>query len=118
MLRMAEMRDPKETGAHVNRVGAYSAEIYEAWARKKGISRKEFEKNRDVLRVASMLHDVGKVAISDMILKKPAKLDIDEFEIMKQHTFLGAKLFADSQSEFDDAAFRIAPIHQRGFVDR
>jgi len=36
-----------------------------------------------------MLHDVGKVAISDVILKKPAKLDINEIEIMKQHTYLG-----------------------------
>ncbi|MFC1591703.1 GAF and HD-GYP domain-containing protein [Thermodesulfobacteriota bacterium] len=111
MLRMAEMRDPKETGAHVNRVGAYSAEIYEVWADKRGILRHEIEKTRDILRMASMLHDVGKVAISDMILKKPARLDMDEFEIMKQHTFLGAKLFVDSRSDFDDAAFFIALEH-------
>ncbi|MEI6125833.1 MAG: HD domain-containing phosphohydrolase [Pseudomonadota bacterium] len=111
MLRMAEMRDPKETGAHVNRVGAYSAEIYELWASQKGLPTYEIEKTKDVLRMASMLHDVGKVAISDLILKKPARLDVDEFEIMKQHTYLGAKLFADSRSEFDKAAFNIALEH-------
>jgi len=111
MLRMAEMRDPKETGAHVNRVGAYSAEIYEIWALKQGINKREIEKTKDVLRMASMLHDVGKVAISDMILKKPARLDGDEFEIMKQHTHLGARLFADSRSDFDTAAFFIALEH-------
>ena len=111
MLRMAEMRDPKETGAHVNRVGAYAAEIYEAWASRKGVTRQEIDKTKDVLRMATMLHDVGKVAISDTILKKPARLDPDEFDTMKQHTFLGAKLFEDFRSDFDEAAFHIALEH-------
>jgi len=111
MLRMAEMRDPKETGAHVNRVGAYSAEIYENWAVRKEIPPRDREKAKDVLRIAAMLHDVGKVAISDIILKKPARLDISEFEVMKQHTFLGAKLFVDSRSDFDEAAYHIALEH-------
>jgi hypothetical protein len=69
MISMAEMRDPKETGAHVNRVGGYSLEIYEKWAERHSISPKEIERNRDALRMAAMLHDVGKVAISDLILK-------------------------------------------------
>ncbi len=111
MLRMAEMRDPKETGAHVNRVGAFSAQIYEAWAAPQNIRQHEIDKTKDLLRMAAMLHDVGKVAISDLILKKPARLDVDEYEIMKQHTFLGARLFADSHSEFDRAAFHIALEH-------
>lgn len=111
MLRMAEMRDPKETGAHVNRVGAYSAEIYGAWASQKGASQEEIEKTKDLLRMTSMLHDVGKVAISDAILKKPSRLDGVEFKIIKQHTFLGAKLFLDSHSDFDEAAFYIALEH-------
>ncbi|MBW2564036.1 MAG: GAF domain-containing protein, partial [Deltaproteobacteria bacterium] len=50
MIKMAEMRDPKETGAHVNRVGAFAVEIYEQWALKRNLSRKEIDKNRDVLR--------------------------------------------------------------------
>jgi len=83
MISMAELRDPKETGAHVNRVGAYSVEIFEQWARKKGISQEDVERQKDVLRMAAMLHDVGKVAISDLILKKPARLSIDEFKIIK-----------------------------------
>jgi len=111
MLRMAEMRDPGETGAHVNRVGAYAAELYEAWARRSQLPAQEIEKTKDVLRVAAMLHDVGKVAISDSILKKPAGLDANEFAAMQHHTFLGARLFADSQSDFDRAAFHIALEH-------
>ncbi|MBN2419759.1 MAG: GAF domain-containing protein, partial [Deltaproteobacteria bacterium] len=58
MISMAEMRDPKETGAHVNRVGAFSVEIYEEWAREKNIPIKEVEIQKDVLRMAAMLHDV------------------------------------------------------------
>ena len=111
MIRMAELRDPKETGAHVNRVGAYSVEIYERWAKEKSISAKEIETKRDVLRMAAMLHDVGKVAISDQILKKPARLTMEEYEIMKQHTFFGARLFIDKKSDLDEAAAQVAMTH-------
>lgn len=111
MISMAELRDPKETGAHVNRVGAYSVEIYEAWAKSIGISTDEIEKKKDSLRMAAMLHDVGKVAISDLILKKPARLTIDEYEIIKAHTWLGAKLFKDGQSDFDAVAMEVALNH-------
>jgi len=95
MISMAELRDPKETGSHVNRVAGYAVEIYEDWAKRKGIPHKEIDETRDVLRMAAMLHDVGKVAISDLILKKPARLTNEEFDVMKHHTFLGAKLFAN-----------------------
>jgi len=111
MIRMAELRDPKETGAHVNRVGAYSVEIYERWARENGVSEKEIQLNRDILRMAAMLHDVGKVAISDKILKKPGRLTDDEYEVMKQHAVFGARLFVDKKSDFDEAAAEVALNH-------
>lgn len=111
MISMAELRDPKETGAHANRVGAYSVEIWEEWARVKGFPADKVERLRDVLRMAAMLHDVGKVAISDLILKKPARLTIDEFEIMKSHTYLGARLFKNKQSDFDEVAMEVALNH-------
>ncbi len=111
MIRMAELRDPKETGTHVNRVAGYTVEIYEQWARLNGLSQKEIDKNRDVLRMAAILHDVGKVAISDLILKKPAQLSCTEYEMMKQHTFLGARLFLDRQSYFDETARLVALNH-------
>lgn len=124
-IRMAEMRDPKETGAHVNRVGAYSVELYEAWAKKKGIAEDEIDAQRDILRMAAMLHDVGKVGISDAILKKPGRFTPEEFEIMKEHTLFGARLFDDRQSAFDDAAAEVALNHHEkwdgtgypGYVD-
>jgi len=118
MIKMAELRDPKETGAHVNRVAGYAIEIYEQWARKRKISKEEVEKTRDVLRMAAMLHDVGKVATSDLILKKPGRLDDNEFEIMKQHTLLGARLFLDRQSDFDEAAGEVALNHHEKWGGR
>lgn len=111
VIKMAELRDPRETGPHVNRVASYAVEIYEAWALHRGVAREEIEKNRDILRMGAMLHDVGKVAISDTILKKPARLDPEEYEIMKQHTYLGARLFSDRYSVFDEAAAIVALNH-------
>src|SRR4030066_1671292 len=118
MIKMAELRVPKETGAHVNRVASYSVEIYETWALKGGISEREINRNKDILRMAAMLHDVGKVAISDVILKKPAKLDINEIEIMKQHTYLGARLFSNPYSDFDEAASLVALNHHEKWNGR
>lgn len=111
MIRMAEMRDPKETGTHANRVAGYSVEIYEQWARRHNMSPKEIESKRDVLRMAAMLHDVGKVAVSDVILKKPARFNDEEYRIIKQHTVLGAQLFSNRQSNFDDVAAEVALNH-------
>lgn len=110
-ISMAELRDPKETGAHVNRVAAYAVSLYEAWAGKNGVSREAIEKNRDILRMAAMLHDVGKVAIADAILKKPGPLDDAEREAMKRHTLMGARLFHDRFSAFDEAAAVVAINH-------
>jgi HD-GYP domain-containing protein (c-di-GMP phosphodiesterase class II) len=110
-IRMAELRDPKETGPHVNRVAAYAVALYEAWAVKRGIEKDVIDKNRDILRMAAMLHDVGKVAVPDAILKKPGRLDNGEREVMKQHTIMGARLFSDRYSEFDEASAVVALNH-------
>jgi HD-GYP domain-containing protein (c-di-GMP phosphodiesterase class II) len=115
MISMAELRDPMETAPHVNRVGAYSIELYERWARKRKINKNEIEKNKDILRLAAMLHDVGKVAISDLILKKPAKITRQEYEIMKQHTILGAMLFKMKQSDIDEMSAIVALNHHENW---
>jgi response regulator RpfG family c-di-GMP phosphodiesterase len=111
MIKMCELRDPEETGAHANRVGAYSAEIYHQWALTKGIPEGEIKKTRDVIRIAAMLHDLGKIAISDLILKKPSHLDADEFTIMRQHTIYGARLFENPNSDLDVISAQIALNH-------
>lgn len=93
MVRLSELRDPHETGQHVQRVGNYAIEIYEAWARRRGVDAEYRRRYKDCLKIAAMLHDVGKVAISDTILKKPGKLDEAEYRTMKAHTIFGARLF-------------------------
>ncbi|MFA6507583.1 MAG: HD domain-containing phosphohydrolase, partial [Treponemataceae bacterium] len=115
MIKMSELRDPKETGAHVNRVAGYAVEIYDKWAYQKGIPDQEHEKARDTLKIAAMLHDVGKVAISDLILKKPAKFTPEEYEIMKAHTYFGARLFDDPQSPLDVIACDVALTHHENW---
>ena len=111
MMSMAELRDPSETGAHVQRVGAYSAEIYERWAKNRNLDDTEIQINRDLIRLAAMLHDVGKVGIPDSILKKPGKLTDEEFEVIKQHTIYGARLFTSITSELDQMSLEIALNH-------
>ncbi len=115
MIRMAELRDPKETGAHVNRVAGYAVEIYDRWAFKQGLDEKERDKQKDLLKLAAMLHDVGKVAISDVILKKPARFTEDERRIMQTHAASGAKLFDDPQSDFDGIAAEVALTHHENW---
>lgn len=101
MIKMCELRDPKETGAHANRVGAYAAEIYHQWALSREASEGEIKKTQDLIRIAAMLHDLGKIAISDLILKKPGRLAQDEYNLMKHHTIYGARLFANPDSDLD-----------------
>lgn len=111
MMRMAELRDPLETGAHVQRVGAYSAEIYTRFARRRGLPAHQIKHERDTLRLAAMLHDVGKVGISDFILKKPGRLTPEERDVMQWHTVYGARLFTNTASELDRVSLEIALNH-------
>jgi HD-GYP domain-containing protein (c-di-GMP phosphodiesterase class II) len=115
MIRMSELRDPKETGTHVNRVAGYTVEIYDRWAYKHTVPAKEQEKFRDILKIGAMLHDVGKVAISDVILKKPARFTPEEFAIMQHHTLYGAGLFDDAQSDLDCICQDIALTHHENW---
>jgi len=115
MIKMSELRDPKETGTHVNRVAGYSVEIYDRWAFHKNIPETERERQRDSLKIASMLHDVGKVAISDTILKKPARFTPEEYQIMQNHTVYGASLFFNASSPVDFLAKDIALTHHENW---
>lgn len=115
LIKMTELRDPTETGNHVRRVAGFSLEIYEKWAKMKGIPQKEILRNSDILHMAAMLHDVGKAAISDFILKKPGKLNEEEYEIMKQHTLYGAQLLSNPTSDYEKAAQIVAMNHHERY---
>lgn len=110
-IATAEMRDPSETGAHVQRVAECSVAMYDRWAALHGVDEAERERRRDELRIAAMLHDVGKVAIPDSILKKAGKLDEAEYRRIQTHSVLGGKLFADGATPYDEAALLVAMHH-------
>ena len=110
-IATAEMRDPSETGAHVQRVAECSVAMYDRWAALHSVDEAERERRRDELRIAAMLHDVGKVAIPDSILKKPGKLDDAEYRRIQTHSVLGGKLFADVATPYDEAALLVAMHH-------
>jgi putative two-component system response regulator len=63
----------------------------------------------------SPLHDVGKIAIPDAVLLKPGKLEPHEFELMKTHTTIGAKILSGSDSAFLNMAETIALTHHERF---
>jgi HD-GYP domain-containing protein (c-di-GMP phosphodiesterase class II) len=115
MIKMAGLRDPKETGTHVNRVAGFAVEIYDGWARRHEVPDIEREKYRDTLKIAAMLHDAGKVAIPDAVLKKPGRFTPEEYRIMQGHTLYGAGLFDDLQSPLDTISRDIALTHHENW---
>ncbi|MCR4733774.1 MAG: GAF domain-containing protein [Treponema sp.] len=112
MLKMAEFRDPKETYPHVERVSSYSLEIYDRWAFNHNVPMEEMHRYRDTLKIAAKFHDVGKVGISDVILKKVfPRFTEEERNIMKGHTCIGAQLFEPPESFLDQMSQEIALHH-------
>ena len=98
----AELHDD-DTGQHTLRVADLSVAI----ARTIGLPDEQLE----LLRLAAPLHDVGKIAISDTVLRKRGKLTIEEFDQVKTHTTSGAQMLADSPFELLALAERIALTH-------
>lgn len=113
MQKMAEYRDPKETFHHVQRVAEFSDVIYVNWAKRNGVPVEKMERYRDLLRIAAKCHDLGKVGVSDIILKKPGpgRFTDDERSTMKGHTCIGALLFSDMESEIDSLSRDVALRH-------
>jgi putative two-component system response regulator len=100
--RAAESRDGA-TGRHLERM----AFMCERLALTAGLSRREAK----LLRRASALHDVGKIAIPDRILLKPGRFEPHEREIMSTHAALGARMLSGSTTSLVQAAELIALTH-------
>jgi HD-GYP domain-containing protein (c-di-GMP phosphodiesterase class II) len=100
----------KETGNHVKRVAEYSYIIALAL----GMSQEEAE----LLKLASPMHDIGKVAIPDSVLKKPGKLTDEEFDIMKSHTDIGYNLLKNSSRRILKTAAIVAYEHHEKWNGR
>ena len=111
ILRVAALRDPKETAEHVIRVGNLAILLRTKYGEIQGESKKSLIRARNSLFYAAMLHDVGKVGISDSILKKPGKLTPEERSIMEEHPKLGCELFNDGFSSEIDKQARDVILH-------
>lgn len=102
----AEYKDT-DTGTHIKRMSRYSEII----ARNMG-----FDKNYcELILYASPLHDIGKLGIPDAILTKPAKLDPDEWDMMKKHTTMGYEILKDSSEHLIKFAASIALNHHERY---
>ncbi len=97
----------EETGSHVKRI----SEMMYQFCLCNHYSYSESE----VVKVASTMHDLGKIAIPDKILKKPGRLDTDEFEVIKSHTTHGYKILNNSDLEVLKIAADIALNHHEKF---
>jgi putative nucleotidyltransferase with HDIG domain len=89
LVRALEARDPYTAG-HTDRVAEISVRCAEAF----GLSTAR----REVVRIGALLHDIGKIGIRDEVLYKPGKLTPEEFEVIKTHTTIGARILEDIES--------------------
>ncbi|MBS7525634.1 response regulator [Fusibacter paucivorans] len=114
MVELAESRDD-DTGKHVKRIGEYCRKLSEL-LRESGYDLTVDDSFVHNIYIASPLHDIGKIGISDAILLKPGKLTADEFEIIKTHVVIGAEKLEAVSSVSPDNKFlqmgaRIARYH-------
>jgi putative two-component system response regulator len=98
----AEFRN-QETGEHIVRMSLYCALL----ARLAGLDAERAE----LIRIASPMHDVGKIGIPDRILLKPGRLSEDERRVMEAHTEMGHRILAGSEVELLDLAAEMALTH-------
>ncbi len=111
LIEIVELRDPSETSLHAKRVGAYAVELFSKYARIHIIPSQEARNYREQLRFAAILHDMGKVAISDLILKKKSSLTPAEKNHVYYHTIFGARLFRENHTPWDKMAAEVALNH-------
>lgn len=110
ILGEAVEKRSKETGSHVKRVAEFSYLLGQL----SGLGEYECEK----LRMASPLHDVGKIAIPDSILNKPAKLEPSEWSVMQTHAQQGWDILSQSSNEILQAGALISLQHHERFDGR
>ncbi len=115
MANLIENRD-LDTGEHVKRTSRY-VELLTRAAQKAGYCTKILTDDyAELLIKAAPMHDIGKIAVSDMILQKPGRLTREEFEAMKEHTTAGGRIVIDvlgsiEEKEYIDIAAQIALGH-------
>ena len=102
LIRIASYKDD-ESGAHVKRISLYTMQLAQRMGQDAEFCA--------AISFASQLHDVGKVAIPERILDKPAPLSSDEWKVMKTHAELGAQMLSQHSSPYLAMAADIARSH-------
>jgi HD-GYP domain-containing protein (c-di-GMP phosphodiesterase class II) len=103
MATMVESRD-NSTGGHIKRTSEGVRILIEEMKKDEAWDLSE-EFCKDIIKAAPM-HDLGKVAVDDAILRKPGRFTPEEFEIMKSHAAEGAKIVHEILKETDDESFK------------
>ncbi|OHB48855.1 MAG: hypothetical protein A2Y10_06280 [Planctomycetes bacterium GWF2_41_51] len=85
------------TRGHSDRVAIISKWIAELYAKTKKISQEDIQK----IYLSGLLHDIGKIGVSELVLKKPGKLTEEEYEEMKNHPAIGAGILSEIQQMTD-----------------
>jgi len=101
--RAAEYKD-NETGMHVQRMSHYTKILAMALGME--------EDHAEELRMATTMHDIGKIGIPDNILLKPGKLDEQEFVEMKKHVVIGGNILSNPRSTLISLAYKVATAHR------
>jgi len=104
---MAELVDCRDdvTGGHIERT-QHGIKVLLDEIKKSGVYREEIRNwNVDLILQSCQLHDIGKISISDSILKKPGKLDEKEFDEMKKHTTYGEQIIGKVQTLTKESDF-------------
>lgn len=106
LLAASGARDD-ETGAHVRRIGLYSELMakYRDWDLH----------DRDDIRLAATMHDIGKIGIPDSVFLKPGKLNDEEWKVMKTHAAIGAEMLHESEIPLLRMAETIARYHHERY---
>jgi len=101
---LAESRD-NETGAHIVRTQEYVKVLAENLSLSDKYSSLLTSNYIELLYKSAPLHDIGKVGIPDNVLLKPGKLTFDEFEIMKNHSTIGAQALSTAEEQLGTSSF-------------
>ncbi|HVP19458.1 MAG TPA: HD domain-containing phosphohydrolase [Spirochaetia bacterium] len=98
----AEYRDD-DTGAHIQRVSYFTEEIARSLGKPANFI--------DCIFYASPMHDIGKIAVPDSILKKKTPLDAEEWEVMRKHTTFGKRILEKGKADYIRMGAEIAESH-------
>ncbi|NUB26520.1 DUF3369 domain-containing protein [Azospirillum brasilense] len=117
--KLAEYKD-EVTGEHVRRIGRWATAIARELQAQGSVGGDADDRFCELIGLASMLHDVGKVAIPDQILRKPGKLDPEEIIQMREHAAIGGRILRDASGPVGGRSYlsmgaEIAESHHEKF---